>query len=591
MIEKNLTTVKKIFTAFMIVTLFTSSVLIMSDTAPAFAAKAKKPARVKITSAKLSGTKIIVKWKKAAKAKKYQVWRKIGTAKWKRVKTQKSRTYKFKAAKGKVYRIKVRGVNGKKPGRFSAVKKVKGPKKSSGGKTPSEPDPVTPIDPEPSVKIVTQPEDATVKDGGTAIFTISAQSAEKGQELTYQWFRSRTGDTSQGTRLQNETSPELQYRATILDSGMYFFCIVTCGTEKVKTAAAKLTVLYGDRAYIISQPKAVDAVEGDSAELSFEAKGGGELTYQWYVSDSAGAQGGEPVPCGTEPSLKFKRLYLQDNGRYYYCVVTNTSVVDGETVVTETATNVVKISVTKSPLHTEAVNSIKAFIAEQGVLSTETVSIGGLDFYVIANEKEKALLLAKQPSSYYEHSISDNGRWDCNYEGLNIDGESPYYDEDGNPIGESGHYGAIVELNTDYLDKNPVVDMIASPTSYYTLSGEQYTADPYDYCILSNKVFLLTQGDVTGMYAGENSAPYDYTFNMSQHWQHFGNPLPKEIVDMYVDGEVVPWFVRSPYAAWDGIGNPGRVVAGVAIPEVEAVTDEDDVKAYARPAFWVDLSE
>ena len=556
-------------------------------------AAAKKPARVKITSAKLSGTKIIVKWKKAARAKKYQVWRKVGTARWKRVKTQKARTYKFKAAKGKVYRIKVRGVKGKKLGKFSAVRKVKGPKKSSGGKTPTDPDPVTPVDPEPSVKIITQPEDVTVKDGETAVFTIAAESAEEGQELTYQWFRSRTGDATQGTRLSGETSQELQYRTTILDNGMYFFCIVTCGTEKVKTVAAKLTVEYGDRAYILTQPKAVDAVEGESAELSFEAKGGGELTYQWYVSNSAGNQNGEAVDGATEGALKFKRLYVENNGKYYYCVVTNTSAVNGADVVTEARTNAVKVSVEPSPVCAQARADIKALIAEHGVMSTNTVSIDGLDFYVIANENGKALLLAKQPSSYYEHSISDNNRWDCNYEGIDFYGDgSCYADDDIDLDEEQGkHYGAIVELNTDYLDKNPTIDCIAASVKTYTLKGGEFSMSETDYFCLTKKIFILTQGDVTGMYAGENSAPYDYTFNLSQHWQHFGNPMPAEIVNLYVDGELVPWFVRSPYEGWNEDWKPARVVAGAAFPTIEAVTDEDDVKAYARPAFWVDLSE
>jgi|GEM_PF-3548083 len=561
-----------------------TALMLPAEAEPAFAAKAKKPARVKITTAKLSGTKIIVRWKKAARAKKYQVWRKIGAAKWRRVKTQKARVYRFKAAKGKVYRIKVRGVNGKKRGRFSAVRKVRGPKK-----TPVKPEP----EPEPAVKIVTQPADATVKDGEDAVFTIAAEAAEAGQELTYQWFRTRTGDTSQGTRLTGETSPELRYRTTILDNGMYFFCIVTAGTDKVKTEAAKLTVEYGDRVYILTQPQAVDGVEGKPAALSFEARGGGALTYQWYVSDSAGNQGGEPLAGATEDTLSFKRLYVENSGKYYYCVVTNTSVVDGADVVTEARTNAVKVSVEGSPEHAKAVADIKALIAEHGVMSTSTVEIDGLDFYVIANEKGKALLLAKQPSSYYEHSISDNDRWDCNYEGLDFYGEGSCYADDDIDDEMEGHYGAIVELNTDYLDKNPTVDCIAAPVKTYTLKGGEFTMSEIDYFCLTRKTFLLTQGDVTGMYAGENSAPYDYTFNLTQHWEHFGNPMPAEIANLVVDGEVVPWFVRSPYQGWLEDWTPARVsaVSGSGYPQVEAVEEGDGVKAYARPAFWVEIGQ
>ena len=539
-------------------------------------AAAKKPAKVKITSAKLSGTKIAVKWKKAKNAKKYQVYVKAGQAKWKKARTLKARSYKFKAAEETLYQVKIRGVNGKKTGKFSAVKKVKGPKKEG---------PVEPVDPEPQVKIVTQPEDAVVKDGETAVFSVTAE----GEGLTYQWFRSRTGDTSQGTRLSDGTSPELRYKATILDNGMYFFCIVTCGTEKVKTTAARLTVEYGDRAYIISQSGDIEAMEGESAEASVDARGGGTLTYQWYTSNSSGNQGGDPVDGETGAVLKFRRLYLENDGRYYYCVVTNTSTADGKEVVTNAVSKAVKVSVEPSSVCAEAKKSIKALVDEHGVMTTNTVSIDGLDFYVIAHENGKALLLAKQPSSYCEHSISDNDRWDCNYEGIDFYGEGSCYIDDEIDDEMSGHYGAIVELNTDYLDKNPTIDCIAASVKTYTLKGGDFTMSETDYFYLTKKVFILTQGDVTGMFAGENSAPYDYTFNMSQHWTHFGNPLPKEIVNMYVDGELVPWFVRSPYNGWDEDWTPGIVKADPDHITVEGISDDDTVKAYARPAFWVEI--
>ena len=95
--------------------------------AEAFAkSKAKKPKTVKIASLKAKGKKITLKWKKAKYAKKYQVYRKTGKGKWAKVKTLKSskRTYTMSGKAGTKYSFKVRGLNGKKKGKFSKVKAV-----------------------------------------------------------------------------------------------------------------------------------------------------------------------------------------------------------------------------------------------------------------------------------------------------------------------------------------------------------------------------------------------------------------------------------------------------------------------------------
>lgn len=88
-------------------------------------AASKKPATVKITKVSVKGTTVTVKWKKAKRAKKYQV--KAGT---KIVKTTSKTSAVFKVKKSCT--VKVRGVNGKKKGSYSKSKKVT-------IKTPSKP--------------------------------------------------------------------------------------------------------------------------------------------------------------------------------------------------------------------------------------------------------------------------------------------------------------------------------------------------------------------------------------------------------------------------------------------------------------------
>ena len=92
-------------------------------------AKTKKVGKVKGLKVSVKGTKVTLKWKKAKNAKKYEIQRKIGNAGWKKLKKTKKRTCKSTAIvtsfKGTTCKYKVRGINGKKKGKFSAVKKKK----------------------------------------------------------------------------------------------------------------------------------------------------------------------------------------------------------------------------------------------------------------------------------------------------------------------------------------------------------------------------------------------------------------------------------------------------------------------------------
>lgn len=93
----------------------------------------KKPAKVKIKQAKNNKKKTVsLSWKKASNAKKYQVqysfnkkFKKVKKYKTKTVTTRKLKYTIKKLKKKKTYYFRVRGVNGKKYGVWSKVKKVK----------------------------------------------------------------------------------------------------------------------------------------------------------------------------------------------------------------------------------------------------------------------------------------------------------------------------------------------------------------------------------------------------------------------------------------------------------------------------------
>lgn len=88
------------------------------------AASKKKPAKVKMKRFSLIdkySAQYSVSWKKAKNAKKYEVRMKKGSSSWKKVKTYKKdrKFHLFVAKYGVKYQFKVRGLNGKKKGKFS----------------------------------------------------------------------------------------------------------------------------------------------------------------------------------------------------------------------------------------------------------------------------------------------------------------------------------------------------------------------------------------------------------------------------------------------------------------------------------------
>ncbi|MGN1381213.1 MAG: hypothetical protein ACI4W2_00205 [Eubacterium sp.] len=96
---------------------------------PAFAAakKAKTPAKVQILTPKVKGTKVQVRWKKAANAVKYRVYYKVNKGAWSSVTVSGSASSYTTKSLGysKTVSVKAAGVNGKLLGKASAVKTVK----------------------------------------------------------------------------------------------------------------------------------------------------------------------------------------------------------------------------------------------------------------------------------------------------------------------------------------------------------------------------------------------------------------------------------------------------------------------------------
>ena len=94
-------------------------------------AASKKPGKVKITSFKVGAvstatnkTTVTIKWKKASKATKYEIYEQGYDGTWHKLKTVKKSVRKLKITNVPAgqYNIKIRAVNKKTKGKFSAVK-------------------------------------------------------------------------------------------------------------------------------------------------------------------------------------------------------------------------------------------------------------------------------------------------------------------------------------------------------------------------------------------------------------------------------------------------------------------------------------
>ena len=95
-------------------------------------AKKKVKAPVRVTGVSIilkKDVNLTVKWYKAKRATKYQVYMKAGKVKWKKVKTTTKRVYTVKGKYNTKYYFKVRGVRGKKLGKFSTVHSMRTHKK------------------------------------------------------------------------------------------------------------------------------------------------------------------------------------------------------------------------------------------------------------------------------------------------------------------------------------------------------------------------------------------------------------------------------------------------------------------------------
>ncbi|MBP1994363.1 S-layer homology domain-containing protein [Paenibacillus eucommiae] len=170
--------------------------------------------------------------------------------------------------------------------------------------------------------ITMEPEDKTVNE--LESFTLSVTAAGSG-ELSYQWYRT----DSSGTIALNATKASLTVPG--LGAGVTtYYCVVTntdtnvsgIQTATATSAIATITVnavVNAEAPLITMDPEDKTVNELESFTLSVAATGSGELSYQWYRTDSSGT-----IALNTATKASLTVPGLGAGVTTYYCVVTNT---------------------------------------------------------------------------------------------------------------------------------------------------------------------------------------------------------------------------------------------------------------------------
>lgn len=178
------------------------------------------------------------------------------------------------------------------------------------GSITSDPATLTvPAEPQPPA-IVAQPQPASAPVGGTATFSVVAQS--QGGTLGYQWLRN--GAAVAGATGPSYTTPVL---GTADDGALYAVRISSSNGTTVLSSEVRLTVTGTPVAPSIStQPRDASVGVGQAASFSVVADGTPTLRYQWR-------RDGTDIPGATAATYTTPATVLGDSGARFSVVVSN----------------------------------------------------------------------------------------------------------------------------------------------------------------------------------------------------------------------------------------------------------------------------
>ncbi len=207
-------------------------------------------------------------------------------------------------------------------------------------------------------------------------------------------------------------------------------------------------------------------------------------------------------------------------------------------------------SITKPALFVEKTIRSKGVYEDIGTItpgSDTTVTIDGIEFYVLAKEDGRAMLMTKdiQEEKAFD---ADSSRWQ--------DSDMRTY------------------LNSTWLNSKPTLQQHAVSTTIKTRSS--YNGSSFD--TTSDKVFLLSEADVFGTQNNSSPRPDDYTYKGKKLDAPGGSWIAKH------QGSEDWYWLRSPRTNSDD-------VAGVSNGGSSSSYDCYLTNVGIRPVLWVNLAQ
>lgn len=182
---------------------------------------------------------------------------------------------------------------------------------------------------------VTSPTAKTIKEGNTATFSVTVSGGNP-SSYTYQWYYASSASGS-GTRISGATSRTYSVTGNKSNNGRYYYCQVGNGQYTVTSGRARLTVYYPPTVY---SPISITVNDGETAVFSVGVNRGNPSNYtcQWFYADSLTGYG-ISISGATSESYTVTGNN-ENNGRYYYCQVSNGQYIETTTRAQLTVTGV-----------------------------------------------------------------------------------------------------------------------------------------------------------------------------------------------------------------------------------------------------------
>lgn len=203
--------------------------------------------------------------------------------------------------------------------------------------------------------ITQQPKDAVLRKGEESQGLEIKSYANDNGTLSYQWYGNTTDSNTGGTAIEGANNSVLALDSSV-DGTTYYYCVVTntanfVGEQKTASTVSNVARVKvysnAETPRILTQPSPCKYIIGaQAAALPLDVDAAvsvGDLTYQWFVSDTGSYDEADELI--GETTSKYVPNISENGKNYYYCEVTNTDTTASETQTSVIRSKIVLISV------------------------------------------------------------------------------------------------------------------------------------------------------------------------------------------------------------------------------------------------------